>query len=117
MIFSEPALRQLGDVDDVHARVLIGQAVQNPAGLICGAVISDDEFEIRVILREDGLQSLFDFPRFVACRHNHRDLRQVGASQRWDAGQMAQRTVAHGEFNDHRQDGQERHHRQPEEKR
>jgi competence ComEA-like helix-hairpin-helix protein len=82
---SEPAGRQLFEVNDLEVRVTVGEVVEDLGGGIAGTIIHGDDFVIRVILRQQGGQRLRHLDGFVARAQQDGDAGAVGVGQQRDA--------------------------------
>jgi hypothetical protein len=69
----------LRDVYDTEPSILRRHASENLSCAVSRAVVENDKFGIEVILLQDRLQRISDFPCFISCWNNHRNQRQIGS--------------------------------------
>jgi hypothetical protein len=96
--FAEPTGGHVGDVQDTQPRSIARDTIEDRAGLVGRAVIDSDELDVRVILRENGWQSLLDFAGFVARGNDHRNFRRRTACKWRKISEPGQGTVPNGKL-------------------
>ena len=72
VVLPEPACGQLGDVNDLQSRIGSRQFVHDAAGVIARTVVNGDDFQPRVVARQQRFQSRGDVWTFVSGRHQDR---------------------------------------------
>ena len=89
---AEPAVGQAVEVQRAHAVVATREPIDHRTGAVVGAVVDQDNFERRVIQRDQARDRGFEGIRLVAGRHQHADERPVlrrGFANRRQCPQLA----------------------------
>jgi hypothetical protein len=73
---AEPPGRRLLAGDDDEPRVLGGEARQDRAGGVGGAIVDDDHLELRIRLRQHPPHRPLDHPLLIPRRHDDRHERE-----------------------------------------
>jgi len=81
-VFADPAVRQGGAGEEAVTGVRGKEFRGYGAGTVRGGVVKDDEFEVRVILGDEGGEALGDGALFIAGGDENRD----GAGGGWSGG-------------------------------
>ena len=85
VVLAEPAVRQLLHVDHREPGVLAGQPLGDLAGAVLGAVVHEQDLEVRVAEGEQRPERLLDRRFLVPGRHDHGETGRrglVGAGRR-----------------------------------
>ena len=97
VVFSKPAVRQLGFVNNLQDGMIPVKFVENFSGSICGTVVDNDDFQVGVILPKKRLKCSGDFLFLIKCRYDNRNNRSALIELRVDLSQIFNR-ISHQKY-------------------